>query len=734
MKGRTLEVVCPMCETPGYMPPASAGKDVHCCNPECMVPVFKTQKPKVEEAPKVEKNNNKTLVLGGGLAAVVAVILVVVFFVLPQKPEETTSNNVIAPVEDINKKELVPDNTIKAEKNRAVTLSDIRENSLKGIPERANQRAQNRHAEFGYQLAAEAYAQVGDLTKAREQIKRLQASKADVAYLQIEPLVEIGWQQLKSGKQAEAGQTAKDALSKAARLPSTIRRTHDAAISLGALLVALGEDGDAETLIERQQDFGARGHLSVCWRNALDSRTFNVQDESRFVWHLNIPNPLRMGIVETLVARGEVETALKFAGSGRDAASHSACRGAWAGRLAILNPTDAVARVTAAIEAGQFDAATQALMWAAVADSAHFRKDTATAKLALEKGSALLESFPAPSLLKFPGKKAVYEGHGKPHGGLPDPAPAKAAGLAASGLALVQLHQGQKEAGLKSLELALNYFRGMTPSLVATKAELEACLKQEGTVRAELAQALNLPNTEERIRLPFSNYRKQCGVLNDLAKNRLELQAALLRAVALDGQFEPVWNLVQERSAASDTQAREPYLTDSSLPDLIQRIADARKLTELSASVKGVMSQKPAAADPMNQIEASTWQLLSDGKAGDAAVILQQAFRSSLAKRLPFQLDLVALQLGGEVQRTRSQEEAFAFIQSLYDPLIQEDLFLLQAGDAVNRGTAPQLWKLTDGSRDLEALEFAALYRGFISGLTGANAAAQEAKSEAVKR
>ena len=39
-QGRSVKVVCPMCDTPGFIAKKAAGRDVRCCNSNCMVPVF----------------------------------------------------------------------------------------------------------------------------------------------------------------------------------------------------------------------------------------------------------------------------------------------------------------------------------------------------------------------------------------------------------------------------------------------------------------------------------------------------------------------------------------------------------------------------------------------------------------------------------------------------------------------------------------------------------------------
>ncbi len=726
VKGRTLEVVCPMCETPGYMQPSDAGKDVHCCNPACLVPVFKTQKPKVEVAAAPKESKLNPLVLGGGAVAAIA-LGIGVYVVLFAKPEVVQQN--LGPAENTAPEvipDLVPKNTIvRQEEKPPMTLADIKKNSLTSIVERARQRDKNRHAEYGFQLAAESFAAVGDLPKAREQLGRLQAAGPSVAYLQIEPLVEVAWSQIQAGKKAEAVQTAQDALSKAKNLPKTIRKTHDGVISLVALLVAVDLVDEANNLIEQEADFGARGLLSLYWRCAMDARTYDINRESQFTWHTIVPHPLRMGAVETLVARNQTEAALKFAGSGRSGDSHAACRAAWAGRLLTLRPSEAVTQITAAIDAGQFDAATQTQIWASVSDAARSLKDTATAAASLEKAKAALATLPAPSVLKFPSMKQVHDSESKPHAGLPDPAPAKSAALAASQIALAELRAGRTDAAIEPLTLALNFFRAMTPSPAVTKARLDACQNQESTVRADLAKALNLPNTEDRIRIPFSRYRTQCRKLNELAEHRLELQVTLLRAAALSGFEDGVWKVATERQSAEESE-REPYL-QTSLPSLIQSLADANGLTELAAKVKSAFTQKALTPDPLDQILATTRQHVATGKISAASTVLEKAYRSALSKRFPFHLDLIAMEIGGRVQESQPPAQSVAFIQALYDLLIQEDLFQLLAGDSVRRGLAPELWKLTENSRALDALEFVAIYRGFISGITGMPTTSAEA-------
>ena len=52
MKGRLHRVVCPMCDTQGFIPKRAVGHQVKCANPECLVPVFTAGGDKADEKPK----------------------------------------------------------------------------------------------------------------------------------------------------------------------------------------------------------------------------------------------------------------------------------------------------------------------------------------------------------------------------------------------------------------------------------------------------------------------------------------------------------------------------------------------------------------------------------------------------------------------------------------------------------------------------------------------------------
>src|SRR5690606_32281536 len=108
---------------------------------------------------------------------------------------------------------------------------------------------------------------------------------------------------------------------------------------------------------------------------AIDARTFDLEAEARRPWHVAMPVPLRIGVVEALVARGQADAALAFASNGGEVHSQDACRAAWAGRLAQANPAQALSQVNAIVQAPNVSAQARCRAYAAVAAMAIAQKD-----------------------------------------------------------------------------------------------------------------------------------------------------------------------------------------------------------------------------------------------------------------------------------------------------------------------------------------------------------------------
>lgn len=722
-KVRTLEVTCPMCETPGYMPPSEAGKDVHCCNPECMVPVFKTQRPKAEAAPVEEVRSNVWLIYGGGLAVVAAIAAGVWFLVLAPQPQDVVVTPVDptpqTPIQDLH---LTPENrVVQATESAPATPLEIRTRGLALILDRARQRDRNRSPDYGTQLAAEAFAVAGDLTKAGEQIRRLQNTAAQAPYLQIQPLAEVGWQQLATNKTQEAQATVTSALAKAKNAPRSIRKSLDALTSLAALCVATKNTKDAQELISREQDLSQRGRLSALWRAAMDSKSFQIDQEARSPWHLVMPEPMRLSVIECLVSQGHTSAALEFLSTAENAASLAACQAAWAGRLAQVRPKQALEQVADGLKATKATPAGEAQAWAAVAFSASLQKNGELMTAALERAVTASSTLKAPAVIPVLSLREIHSSEGKPHVGLPNPAPAQAAAQAFGALALAQLQAGQKEAAWTSFQAAVRQAQGMAPSPALTQELLTACETQESSLRGQLNQALNLGGNEQRIGTEFARYRRQCAKLHAEAQRRLDLQVAILDGALEAGLLPEIWTLVKEQSAESDAQSRNPYQM-TSFPGRLAAFAEAEGKTELAGEIQASSGEKRFVIDPLDQVNARASATLAAGNRAEASDIVEQAYRSQLGKKQPDRIDEIALRICARAQTDTPPKEMIPFIKNLADVVIQEDAFLLLAGFTMQHKTAAELWTSSETSRDLDALDFVSLFRGFAGGYVTAPA------------
>jgi len=724
-KSRTLEVTCPMCETSGFMPPSEAGKEVHCCNPDCMVPVFKTQRPQVEEAPVEETRTNGWLLYGGGLGALAAISAAVWFFVLaPQKPDVVETPDIPVPETPIQDLNLTPENRIvQATDAPPATPSEIRTRALAAIVDRARQRDRNRSPDYGTQLAAEAFADAGNLTKAGEQIRRLQGSAAQAPYLQIQPLVEVGWQQLAANKPQDAQATVTTALTKSRNAPRSIRKTLDALTSLAALCVMTGNTKEAQELITREQDLTQRGRLSALWRAAIDSQSFQIDQEARAPWHRIMPEPMRLAVIESLVAHGQVDAAEELISTGENVASIATCQAAWAGRLTQNASAQSLERVAEGLKKLKGGPAAEVQTWAAVAFSALLKKNQELATAALERAVVASGNLKAPAPVALPNLRAIHGSEGKPHVGLPNPAPVQAASQAFASLAIAQMEAGQKDAGWASFQQAVRQAQGMAPSPALTQELLTACETQESSLRAQLNQTLNLGSSEQRIGTEFARYRRQCGKLHAEAQRRLDLQVAILNAALDAGLFQETWELVKEQSQSSDLQARDPFFT-TSLPSRLLSLAEARTLPDLASEVRSAAGDQRIEVDPLDRVESRATAALADGNFSQSSDIVEQAYRSQIGKKQPDRIDEITLRICARAQTAVPPKEMIPFIKNLADVVIQEDAFLQLAGYTMQHNTAAELWTISESSRELDALDYVSLFRGFVGGFMAAPAPA----------
>lgn len=712
-KQRTHEVVCPMCETHGFMTPEDAGKDVQCANAECIVPVFKSKRLVVQEAAPEKPPRNWLLIISGGL--LLALVLGGAWFMLQGPPDQPDPGPQPKFVNEnqIDPSGLVPRENIRVtvQEKPPATPAEIRQQSLAKIVDAARPRDGNRNADVGTQITVETFALAGDLTQAKQALERLQGNARAAKYYQIAALVEVGWQQLKEGDEAGLKKSLDDAVALTTPpLPSTIRQTHDAAISLAALLIAAGRTPEAQTLIDKSVDYDLRGELSVLWRTALESGSYNVLQEADYPWHAVMPDPLRIGVVETLVLRGHGSKALEYVQSLTGVVTKEATLAAWAGRMLLTGAGDAATISPEFSKTGSLPAGA-CRGWCALAAAALQRDDKAAAEQHLLEASKLLESLTPAAPPPMPGMRELYQNGKNPRAGLPDPGPAHAQALAAMDVAVVRLKLEHSEAAWTAFQKSYELARGMSPSAVETRKLLEE-FRNRDRVQSQLAAQFRLDATAAR--LAVSEYQGYCTKLDQEATARLTLQGRFLKRAARAGLLPQVWALVQQASS----QRLEPLL-DAPEPILGTLLAQAkaRENSELETQITAALGDRRVVPDALELAAAQVQQLAQAGKFSAAIEALKAAARTDAANKQAVKLDAMCLLLLGRMQPAANLGELLTTVQGLPDPVMREDCFLLLAATAARRGFAAELWKFAAESKDLKSLEIVSLYRGFVSAI-----------------
>lgn len=734
LKGRTVKIVCPMCETAGFVGPQHAGKDVKCCNPACLVPVFTAPRP---EAAKKEAEPEVAKGMSTGVLATISVVLLgavaagVYFAFLrdgdkPPQPGPVIDIPIVpTPVATQGTDSPTEATPVKPQGPPPVPLDEVRATSLDEIVKRAQQR-ENRSKPYSRRLAAEAFVDVGRLNDARQQLEAMQKVAGYQSFYEVEPLTAVALAERAAGNSAGAKATLDAALAKA-DFPSVGRGPLDAAAALAAALVLTGRANEARQVVQAAQDAGMRGEMSTLWRQALDTRTYDVDAAAHRPYFRSMPAHQWVTVTSSVVALGDPQAALAWAQSARTPPVLDNSLAAWAGGLMLSAQPAARAQALSQVEqaAGGFTPAARARVWAAVADAQLSQGDRAAAQASLDKAaSALAEIVPAKASLPMPDMMAIHDGEGKPHAGLPDPAPWQTAALAAADLAQVRGTLGDLDGAWEALQRGLALARSMTPSPAAARAVRNECDENDAGVQARLKQTLGVDGN--RLFLARNQYRQQCTEIRDAADARFAFQVGLLRQAAEMGLLEPAWDEARARDGHADVSEREPYL-ETSLPGFLVLHARSAGKPDVAAAVEEALGSQKVRIDPVDRMERALHAALEGKKFADAAGVLSAYERTAGVDPYPAQLQ--ALRAVGRLVAVREYAGALDFTTALTNPLSREDAWWLLSAASVRDGEYSQVWRKAQSAR-MSATDWCALYRGMIAGLPLAPAAAPPATDD----
>jgi hypothetical protein len=720
-KGRMVRIVCPMCETPGFIGPQHAGKNVKCCNAECLVPVFmapKPEAPKTEAEPEAARGMSTTMLTIGSIVVAGGIATAVYFlFLRDERKPDVVRPIPVAPVDNGTPVDPEPDKGSAPNVPATpppIPLDEVRAISLAEIVKKAQQRENNRSKPYARRRAAESFVDAGDRAAARQQIEAMQKVPGYMPFYEIEPLADMALAEHKAGNDAGARTTLDAALAKA-DFPVVGRGPLDAAGALAAALVIMGRSEEARQVVLSAQDPGARGRLSTLWRTVIDTRTLDIERAARRPYLQSMPNAQWVTVTTAVLARGDAQTALNWARAAREMTARDNSLAAWAGQLVLRAPGPTDAAVLKQIEqlAGELTPAGRSRVWAAVSDAQLERGDRTAAEASLQQATAALaEIQPPAAALAMPDMMAIHDSEGKPNGGLPDPARWHTAALAAMDVADVQAELGNVEAAWAAVQTALASARAMSPGPAAARALRDECDTSDGAVKARLAKLLDVDGN--RVFLAFNRYRKQCTEIRDAAEARFRLQTEFLHRALELGLARQVWDEALARHQQTAVNEREPYL-ETTLPGAVSVRARAAGTAHIADAVTQEFGTKQFLFPARDEMEVRFQAAVTEGKYEQAATVLRTYEQIASDDAYPAQI--AALRAVSRLLSEGRHNDAANLALAIFNPLSREDGFWLTAAASVRDGQHSDLWRKRSGWK-LSATDWCALYRGFVHGLT----------------
>jgi hypothetical protein len=688
--GVTQPVVCPMCESPGFIPKSAAGRDVKCYNKACMVPVFTA--PALEKAapppplpPPKSSGMGLWIGLGGAglaLAAGGAYFAGLFGSTSGDKYKDYAPGGkfykppVNQPADFATSKTPGPGKSgdgkpPAVEGPKKLTAAELEKQILEEMVDVARRKEENRSKALCRRLTGIAFARTGALDGAREQLTSLRVVGTDLPYYQIPPLVAIAWQELAAGKRAEASKTLDEAQKSAPKIPKFGRDALDIALDLATVLAAAGRDDEARQLLGKHLSAEPAGQLSaalaiVRWQGDFDLDQ-TLPGDMVGGWQA----PQWVAATLGLALKGQSDQALAWAQKVPNADAKIECTIAWADwltrRALTAKQPDDISRAVAAADA--LAPPGKARLLACLAVTQFDGGDRGGAEKSLAAAVATLKSIPEPKPVQFSGYKELLDLK------LPAAVPLRQAALAAAEVARAQARLQQPAPAWASLQTSLAFARGLAPSPIAAARQLQEIETLGQTaVREQLKTLLELRNDDES-RRRYNDVRRKLAEIEKEAAARFQLELELLEPAIRWNLLEPLWLEIRTRSVDADPNLQEPLL-ESILPRRLAAAYRTQGKTAESDEILGRLENISQAADPSEEMRTATAQALADGKLEEAAGLLNKAASEPGTEAW-------ALRLACRLTREKQLASALQFVMALEDVLVREEaLQLVTALDA----------------------------------------------------
>lgn len=345
MKGRLHKVVCPMCDTQGFIPAGAVGRQVKCANKECLVPVFTagevSQKAKGAAPSRVsdqqdtdtarpprEPGQKNPMVLYGITGSVLLILAAAGSWYLNKGAESQGQVEKIDMSQfNFNTDDDEPDDADGPSSPENQPKQPVQESPNK-LAERLVERmvttarqTGNRDKPFCRSLTASGYLRLGKLEEAEREFTQLtqvsERGSRSSEYYKIGPLVEHYFRLRKAGDAQAADAALNRAIALKSGMPRTGSQAFNAGIRLAVAMTVAGKSDEAIALIaglQADQSIIAQIDMirestwattsAALWANEIDGFSpMTVQQ-----WN----EPLLTAVAVCLAARAEADASIDW--------------------------------------------------------------------------------------------------------------------------------------------------------------------------------------------------------------------------------------------------------------------------------------------------------------------------------------------------------------------------------------------------------------------------------------
>lgn len=702
-QGWMYRVICPMCECNNFLPEAAAGREVKCCNTDCMVPVFTAPKPEVEEAPEPEKPKG----LPGWVLGLVSVVVLgalgaaTYIFVLapPPKPSgpieyETTTftptNDTPVIKQDVNPLDNIAETGMSGQFD-GLTIEDVKQKALKQIENASRSQSSSRARNYGTLIHALASLKLNDTETFEAKCNTLEQSSGSLKFMAIYPLAEAAVLKIQQGENDPAKALVSRAMALQGSIPNNGRDAAMTRMSLATASILTGNGEQAWEVLKKKPDATTDGEIAARLMLSEALKTTDINQTFQVFPVLSFTNPQVSVAAFRAAQLGDAADVLLWAIAEDDPQLQTDALIGWSiGQL--FSASASAPTVDQLVQEAQILSPwlqSQLLTSTAIALQSQ-QNEKASEYLA--KAKQVLESAEQLAPMEVPSIMEIYNKSAPRF----EPKGVQAA-ISSALLAIAD-----QQAATDHLTKMVAAFSATAISGADAKQLDEQASSQRSSISSTLKTRLDLSNNDTTLRA-YRQYARNVNAYVDASEDRSRWEQRVYRKLL---QAE----MSQQLAEALATTTGPLTVLDGSLGQFLIDELRRNKLNDLGAT----MDARTKADAGAKQTEA--WHLWGVIRGMVEAKQYDQAIRILKSKELSEDaVDWVTLRALGTILSSKGDAKSWAF--SAIHPLAREQALRLVAREAVTEKSHPlMLEKISLES--LSSPEKAAAYYGLIEGIS----------------